>query len=266
MSTTVTVPNNWKRNFYILGHIAKGITYTLVGGIALAGVIGEASGPGGMRDVIRWIQNQPFGQVLLALIALGLFSYCAWRWIKALEDTGNEGTGVKGIGKRTAYAASGTVYGMLGVYAVTLLSGNGSGGNSKQDMLGQILQASWGQVVVVLIAVALVGAGIYQLKKAIKEKYMSDIKHTGMGNNERRAYRQLGKAGYMSRSVVYGVMAFFLFRVALNSDPSQYRGVEGVLEYLGGQARGTILVALVALGLLLYGLFMFVKARYPRVA
>jgi hypothetical protein len=266
MSTIATTPNDWKRNFYIFGHIAKGVVYTVVGGIAVATVIGEASGPEGSKDVIRWIQGQPFGQILLVLIAIGLFSYCAWRWIKALEDTGNEGTDAEGLTKRTGYAASGSVYGILGIYAITLLTGNGSGGNSKQDMLGQVLQESWGQILVGLIALCLVGVGIYQLYKAIKEKYMQDISNAGVSAQERSIYQTLGKAGYISRGVVYSIMAYFLFRVALTSDPSQYKGMEGVLEYLGGQAMGTILLALVGLGLLLYGVFMFVKAKYPKVA
>ncbi|PHN03652.1 DUF1206 domain-containing protein [Flavilitoribacter nigricans] len=266
MSTVATLSNDWKRNFYIFGHIAKGVVYSALGGVALAAVIGEASGPGGMKDVIRWIQNQPFGQILLVLIAIGLFSYCAWRWIKSLEDTGNEGNDAEGLVKRTGYAASGTAYGLLGVYAITLLTGSSSGGSSKQDMLGQILQESWGQIVVGIIALILVGVGIYQLNKGLKEKYMEDINHTGVSSQERQLYRNFGKAGFISRSVVYGIMAYFLGRVALTSDPSQYRGVEGVLEYLGGQTMGTILVALVALGLLLYGLFMFVKAKYPQVS
>lgn len=266
MSTIATTSNAWKRNFYIFGHIAKGVVYSAIGGIALAGVIGEASGPGGMKDVIRWIQNQPFGQILLVLIAIGLFSYCAWRWIKAIEDTSNQGTDAEGITKRVAYAASGTAYGLLGVYAITLLTGSGSGGNSKQDMLAQILQESWGQILVGAIALALFGVGLYQLNKALKDKFMSEVDNGQMNSQERSFYRQFGKAGYISRSVVYGIMAYFLVRVALTSDPSQYRGVEGVLEYLGGQTMGTILVALVSLGLLLYGIFMFVKAKYPRVA
>lgn len=267
MSTIPTPSHRWKRNFYIFGHIAKGAVYSVIGGIALAGVIGQASNPSGMKDVIRWIQNQPFGQILLALISIGLFSYCAWRWIKALEDTGGAGSDAEGMAKRTGYAASGTVYGMLGVYAITLITGNGSGGGtSKQSMLAQILQEPWGQIVVGLLGVILVGVGIYQLNRGLKEKYMSEISHAGVDAQERSVYRKLGKAGHISRAVIYGIMAYFLGQVALSSDASQFRGIGGALEYLGGQTMGTILVALVGFGLLLYGIFMFVKAKYPRVA
>lgn len=266
MSTLTATTDNWKRNFYIFGHLAKGVVYSAIGGIALAGVIGEASGPGGMKDVIRWIQNQPFGQILLVLITVGLFSYCAWRWIKSLEDTSGEGSDAEGLIKRTGYAASGTVYGLLGVYAITLLTGGSSNGDSRQDMLAQILQQPFGQIVVGVIALILVGVGLYQLNTGLKEKFMEEIDHSQLHGDERKLYRNLGKAGHVSRAVIYGIMAYFLARVALSSDPSQFRGIEGAIEYLGGQTMGTILVALVALGLLLYGLFMFAKAKYPRVA
>lgn len=267
METISTKSNNWKRKFYIFGHLAKGIVYVVIGGIALAGVIGQAQNPQGMREVIEWIQNRPFGHVLLGLITIGLFSYCAWRWIKALKDTSNEGKDAEGLAKRTGYASSGTVYGFLGVYAITLITGNGSGsGNTKQDMLAQILQVPWGQIVVGILGLILFGVGVYQFIRGWKEKYMSEISSAAMNPQERRVYRNLGKAGHLSRAVIYGIMAYFLARVALSSDPSKFRGIGGALDYLGGQVMGTILVSLVGLGLLLYGLFMFVKAKYPQVA
>lgn len=266
MMSTFSTNNNWKRKFYIFGHLAKGIVYFLIGGIALAGVIGQAQNPSGMRDVIQWIQDRPFGQALLGLIAIGLFSYCAWRWIKALEDTSGEGTDAEGLAKRTGYASSGSVYGLLGVYAITLITGSGAGGGStKQDMLAQILQGPWGQIVVGILGLILIGVGIYQFIRGWKEKYMSEISSAEVNAQERNIYRSLGKAGHISRAVIYGIMAYFLIRVALSSDPSKFRGIGGALDYLGGQTMGTILVALVGLGLLLYGLFMFVKAKYPRV-
>lgn len=258
--------SNWKQNFFIYGHIAKGIVYLLIGGVAVAAAIGQAGSPSGMRDVIRWIQEQPFGQIILGLMAIGLFSYCAWRWIKAVNDPSGEGTDAEGLTKRTAYAASGSVYGLLGVYAITLIGGGGSSGSSKQDMLSQILSEPWGQVVVGVLGLALVGTGIYQFVRGIKEKYMNKLRSSSMNQSERRVYRRLGKAGFISRAVIYGIMAYFLIRVALSSDASQFRGMAGALEYLGGQTFGTVLVGLVGLGLLLYGIFMFVKAKYHRVA
>lgn len=272
MDISSTPPNSteeWKGKLFSFGHIAKGVVYSVIGGVALAGVIKEASNPGGMKDVLRWIQDQPFGQVLLVLMAIGLFSYCIWRWVKAIDDPGHEGSDAEGLVKRTGYAASGTVYGLLAVYAITLVTGSSSGsggGTSRQDMLSQILSESWGQILVGVLAIIILGVGIYQFIRGIQEKYMEDLEEHKMDQREHRIYRTLGKAGHIARSVVYGVMAYFLARVALSDNAAQFRGIEGVLEYLGGRAFGTVLLTLVGLGLLLYGIFMFVKAKYHRVA
>lgn len=270
MNTSKHTPSasGWKRKFFVYGHIAKGVVYALIGGLAVAAVIQGAQNPQGMKDVIRWLQDQPFGQILLVLMAVGLLSYCAWRWIKAIDDPGNEGSDAKGIAKRTAYAASGTVYGVLSVFTISLLTsgGGGGGGTSKQDMLGQILSEPWGQWIVGIIGLVIIGTGVYQLIRGLKEKYMEDLRTNRMDHKEEEAYRNFGKAGHIARAVVYGIIGYFIIRVAMSNNPGQFRGLEGALEYLGGQAFGTILLGIVALGLMLYGAFMFAKAKYHRVA
>ena len=60
-------------------------------------------------------------------------------------------------------------------------------------------------------------------------------------------------------------MAYFLFRVAIQADASEYRDIGGALDYISQLTMGMPLLAVVGLGLLLYGIFMFVKARYPRL-
>ena len=264
--STLTPSSRWEQRFFFFGHIAKGVVYVLLGGLAVAAVIGASgSGPGGFQEVIRWIQDQPFGQILLVLLAIGLLCYCAWRWTKAIYDLGHDGDNKKGIAKRTGYAASGTFYGLMAVYSISLALGNGgSGGGGQQDMLGQILSEDWGQIVVGILGLIMIGVGIFQLKRGLNEEYMHNLRTQSMSRSEDTMYRNFGKAGHVARAIIYGIIAYFLLRVAMSSDASQFRGTGGALEYIG-QGFGVVLLALVGLGLLLYGAFMFVKARYQRV-
>lgn len=74
-----------------VGYVAKGVALALVGGLfAYAAATHEASEAGGLDDALATLLEQPYGAVLLALVALGLIAfgaYCfAWaRW----PDTGS---------------------------------------------------------------------------------------------------------------------------------------------------------------------------------
>lgn len=262
MSTTANT--DFSQKFFFWGHLAKGLVYVLIGGLALASVFSGGGSTSGIRDVLNFVREQPFGQILLVIVALGMLCYCAWRWTKALQDLDNDGDDAKGIAKRSAYAASGSFYGLLGItFLISVINGSGStgGGGSKQDVLGEILSQSWGPWLVGLFGVIMVVVAIFQLKRGLEEEYMEDVRTTTMDSRERTVFKNFGKVGHVARALVYSVIAYFLFKVALSENPGQFRGIEGAMEYIY-QGFGTVLFVLVSLGLLLYGVFMFVKARY----
>lgn len=258
-----------QNKLFTTGYIAKGVVYSLIGLFTLIGVIGSAGsgGSGGPKAVINWIGTNPFGNILLFLIGLGLLAYCSWRWYTAVKDKENEGSDKEGIAKRIGYAVSGTAYGVLSAHAFKLAlgSGGGGGGQSKQDIIAEILSKSWGPWVVGIIAVIMAGVAIFQLYRALKDKHMEGIEGLQLSEDQRKTFERTGEIGLTARFVVYGIISYFLFRAALMDDPSQFKGVGESLSYIGQQAYGQVLLAIVGLGLLAYGLFMFVRAKYERV-
>ncbi|WP_116128153.1 DUF1206 domain-containing protein [Lewinella sp. IMCC34183] len=257
-----------QNKLFTAGYTAKGVVYSLIGIFALIGVIGGAGegGTGGPKAMIEWIGTNPFGNILLFLIGLGLLAYCSWRWYTAVKDKENEGDDKEGIAKRIGYAVSGTAYGVLSVYAFKLALGSGGGGGSnKQDIIARILSNSWGPYVVGLIAVIMAGVAIFQLYRAITDKHMEGIKGLQLNEEQRETFEKTGEVGLTARFVVYGIISYFLFRAALMDDPSQFKGVGESLSYIEDQTYGQVLLAIMGLGLLAYGLFMFIRARYERV-
>jgi hypothetical protein len=71
--------------------------------------------------------------------------------------------------------------------------------------------------------------------------------------------------GYLSRGVVLGIVGVFFFIAGINANPSEAKGTEGVFNFLS-QSGGPWLMGLIALGLLGYGIFMFVKAKYKTIS
>ena len=258
-----------ENKLFITGYTAKGIVYSLIGIFAIAGVVSGAGGQssGGPKSVIRWIGTNPFGQVLLFLIGIGLLAYCSWRWYTAVQDKKNEGQDKEGVVKRIGYAVSGTAYGVLSAYAFKLAfgSGGGGGGTSKQDIIARMLSESWGPIAVGIIAAIMAGVAFYQLYRALQDKHMEGIEGQQLSHDQRETFEKTGEVGLTARFVVYGIISYFLFRAALMDDPSQFRGIGGSLDYIENQSYGAAMLIAVGLGLLAYGLFMFVRARYERV-
>ena len=264
----MALSHDTQNKLFTTGYTAKGVVYCLIGIFAIAGVIGSA-GPGstnGPKAVISWIGTNPFGKVLLFLIGAGLLAYCSWRWYTAVKDKENEGSDKEGIAKRLGYAVSGTAYGVLSAHAFKLAFGGGGGsGDSKQDIIARILAESWGPWVVGIIGAIMAGVAFFQLYRALTDKHMEGIEGLGLGHHERDVFKKTGEVGLTARFVVYGIISYFLFRAALMDDPGQFKGVGESLGFIQDQTYGAVLLALVGLGLLAYGIFMFVRARYERV-
>lgn len=255
---------NKMETFFRFGIIAKGIVYFMVGIFAVLTAYSYNSPDASSKSVLQFIKDQPFGSVLLVLIGLGLLGYASWRWYAAFNDTdGNSQSKkdqAKNTGKRIGYAASASAYTVLGIYAISLVisSLNSSGGTSKQEIIGKILDQSWGQWVIGAVAIGLFIAAIYQIYKGLSGDFMDDV--SGISGKKREAYEKAGKVGLPSRGVIFGIIAYFLLMAALQNSANGNVGSAGALEML--REQGIWLAIIVSIGLVAYGVFMMIKAQY----
>lgn len=256
-----------RQHLFTAGYTTKGVIYVLIGGFAVASIVGIAAGTAGPKGVIEWIGTNPFGQVLLGLTGLGLLAYALLRWYTAVFDRKNEGTDAKGITKRIAWAISGTSYGVLAVFAFRQLFGGngGSGGMDKQDMISRLLEPAYGQWLVGIVAVIFGGVACYQLYRAVTDKHMKHIEGQRVSDEVEDTFRRTGRVGLIARFVVFGIIAYFLLRAALSASAGKFKGTAEAIASLKSNDYGSSLVIIVGVGLIAYGLFMFVRARYERV-
>jgi uncharacterized membrane protein YiaA len=61
------------------------------------------------------------------------------------------------------------------------------------------------------------------------------------------------------------IVGIFLIVAAVQSQASEVRGLSGALRTLEQQPFGTWILAIVAVGLVCYGLYMFMLACYRRI-
>lgn len=240
------------------------LVYVLVGFLAVQAAIGggkTASQEGALSTVLR----APLGKVLLGLIVVGLLGYAMWRLIQGVRDPENEGKDARGIVKRADHVVNGLFHGALALSAGQLALGGGGGSGSPDDLAAQLMSQPFGRWLILAAGAIIIVAGLYQFRKAYKADFRDEIKSGEMSASRKRWTTRVGRVGYVARGVVFGVIGVFLALAALQTDPQQARGLGGALQTLAQQPFGPYVLGTVAAGLIAYGVFMFVMARYRRI-
>jgi len=96
-------------------------------------------------------------------------------------------------------------------------------------------------------------------------KFNKKLKQGEMNEAQEAAATGVGILGHLARCVVFGLIGIFLVKAAWEFDSKQARGLDGALLEVVHQPYGGLLLGAVAVGLLAYGLFCFVQARYRRI-
>jgi len=265
-------PPAWVKNFAKVGLTAKGIVYCLVGILAFMAAFelgGKSTQDAGKKGVFQFILQQPFGKILLAVVALGLLCYAVWRLIEAVKDTEDKGNETKGILVRLRYAFSGLVYGALAFYAAKLVLGSGGsssgGGGSRETLARELLQQPFGQWLVGIVAAGTIIAGLYQIYQGLSDKYKKKVQKSGIGHDKEALMIRAGKIGYVARGVVWIVIGYLFLKAALQANANQAGGSDSAFQWLEDSSYGSYLLGAVALGLICYGVFMFMRAKYQLI-
>ncbi len=238
-----------------LGFAARGIVYTLLGYIFLTSSGGE-SGDGGAKSVFSWIQEVPGGSIVLYLCALGLFGYALYRLASPAIDIENYGGDAKGWGHRIGHLCSGIAHIALAFSAYQFASGNehSTESDTTRQAVGGILSMDFGSVILGIVGIGFFIAAFAQGKKAWTGSFMNRISASAPSFT-----KALGHAGYAARTAVFAVIGWSLVNAAWISSSSEVKTLGGAVNSLRDDG---IWFTLVAIGLLLFGIFSLVLARY----
>ena len=156
------------------GYAARGVVYLIIGGLAVLAALGSGGQTTDSKGALVTILQQPFGKVLLALVALGLVGYAIWRLVQASMDPDDHGTDAKGVAIRGGLLVSAVTHVLLAFFALSLIFGWGGGGggdSGAQDWTAWLLQQPFGRWLVALIGLAVIGAGLAHMVKGYKAKF-----------------------------------------------------------------------------------------------
>ena len=251
-----------------LGFAAEGLVYALIGILAVQVALGRGGATTDNRGALTHIVAAPFGRFLLIVVAIGIAGYALWRFLQAALDTDNVGTGAKGIVKRLGNAATGAIHVALALSALRVLQTGNPGKTSDTSTKGwtaELLSKPFGQWLVVLAGVFVIGMGGYQIYKGIKAKFRKELKLGEMSAAEEQWFTILGRVGHCARGIVFALIGLFLIVAARRGNPGEAHGLDGTLATLAQQPFGPWLLGAVALGFVAFGVFLFAEARYRRM-
>ena len=257
-------PSAGIRTLARLGFLSIGLVYLVLGALAVmaaAGVRGGATAD--QQQAFQTIQQLPLGQVLLWLVAVGLLGYVVWRFTQAWLDTEGKGTSAAGLATRGFYVFSGLLYVGLAWYAAKLAwyGYQVRETETTKPLLREALQHEAGQWALGLAGAGIVVAGVVQIYRALTGKFAGDLNSSRLSATQRRLVYRTGQVGYSARGVVLLIIGYYCVRAAQYANASQIRDTAGAFDAL--HAMGPVVLGIVALGLVAYGGYMLVQARFP---
>ncbi len=249
------------------GHAANGFVYVSVGILMLASAIGmrgEAVDPHGVLYVLA---QQPFGRLWLILIGAGLWAFVGWRVLQAVFDIDHEGSNLNGWAVRAAQATSGLAYAVLASGVFELLDEVGSNMGAEQlaenqEKASVLLGLPFGGAALIAIGLGIAAVGVGNVVMGIVNDFGATL---ACSKTVCRWVLPLARIGYVARGLAYLPLALFVTLAGWRAQSSRVQTFGTALEALERQPGGAWMLGLTAVGLIAFGAYAFVEARFRHI-
>ena len=228
--------------------------------------LGGRAGTTDTRGAMGTVLAAPLGRVLLAAIGVALFGYATWRVIEALADPEDRGSDARGLALRASFLARGLVHAGLAVSALRFAvrdSAAGDDGERPREATRTAFELPGGEWLVWAVALGLAGYGVYQLYRAAAAKLTKQLDFAKLSAETGRWLVAVSRFGIAARGAVFVAIGWLFGRAAMRHDPGEAGGVGEGLRTLGALGRWPF--AAVAVGLIAYGAYQAVNARYRMI-
>lgn len=248
----------WLERLARAGYAGSGLVHLVLGWIALRVALGSSGESADQSGALEAVREAPLGALLLWFCVVGFVALAVFQLLEAAVGGGELTDRAKALGKAV-------LYGVLGATSFSVARGTGADSEESTSEITQtLMSAPAGQLLVGIVGLAILATGGYHVYKGVTKKFCEDLVTTGPGEVG-RGVMVAGVVGYTAKGVALGVVGVLFALAAWRRDPGEARGLDGALKALAEQPLGTVLLLVVALGLMLYGVYSFARARYARL-
>lgn len=251
--------SGWYATIARVGLVAKGVAYGLVGVLALDLAFGGGGRATSQTGALQTLGRHGFGRVAIILLALGFASYALWRLVQAFAEKED---GAEGWLKRAVCLGRAVIYSGFTYSAVKILLGsrNQSQNGKAHHATAVVLGWPGGTWIVGIAGAVIVCAGLVNAYHGLTRKFEEQWR----GRHKWSA--RAGVVGHLARAVVFALIGAFVVKAAIEYDPKAAIGLDGALQKLAHASYGPYLLGVTAAGLVCYGLYCFVDARYRDIS
>jgi hypothetical protein len=245
------------------GLTARGIIYLLVGWVAILVALGRSSRPADQQGALQLLAGKPYGLVSLWLLAIGFAAYSLWRLSEAVFGVAGEGNGA---GPRLKSLGRALVYAFFASLTFRVISGTqGSQTRQQQDLTAKVMQHSGGRWLVGIVGLVVVIIGLVLVSEGLRRKFLKFLRLSGLSATARRLVTWLGTIGTTARGVVFALAGVLVVDAAVTHKAAKSGGIDKALLTLRDQPFGEFLLLVVALGLVIFGVYGLCEARWRKV-
>lgn len=246
------------------GFVARGVVYVLIGALALRIAIGSGGEQADRQGALAQVAEQPFGEAMLWALVVGFGGMALWRGSRAVLKRGPRRKAASRAldGGRAAFYAF--VCWATASYAAGGSQGS-SGDEESKDWTATTLDLPYGRFLVGAGGCLLIGIGVVLAARAMMRKFLRQLDLGSLKGRTRKVVTVLGVTGGVARGAVFVAAGIFILTAAVQYDPDEAKGVDATLRSFAHTPVGPWLLAAVAAGLILFGVFSFASARWRKL-
>lgn len=240
-----------------VGLACRGVLYGLIGVLALQIAFGGGGKEADKNGAISTVSALPFGAVILWVMVVGFAALTVWQACEAIFGAHRLKDRIEPISRTVVYAFICTA-----LLTMLLAGETGSDDQKSRDLTGKLLALPAGQVIVGAVGLGIIALGLYWVWYGFEKKFREELRP--MPPRARSVMDRLGLAGYIARGVIAALAGIFVLQAAITFDPDKAGGLDATLRAFADTPAGPWLLAVVALGLLLFAGYCFGEARWRR--
>jgi hypothetical protein len=246
------------------GFAVYGVVYVVLAWLAVQVAVGggqskSVSGHGALQEVAQ----QPLGGVVLWVAFAGFCALVLWEAATAIGGHHDQ-QGARKVMGRLGSACKAVVFAAFAVSSAEVALGSGGGGSGAESWTARLMRLPAGPAIVGAVGVGIAAYGGYSIFRAFGDRWRQELEPEGRTGSLGKFITFLARAGYSTRGVAFGIIGGLFVWAAVTQDPRHSGGLDQALERLRGAPFGSVLLALIALGLACYGVYNVAKAWHLR--
>ncbi|WP_253274316.1 DUF1206 domain-containing protein [Myxosarcina sp. GI1] len=257
----------WIKQYIMIGYAAKGTVYLFIGILAIQAALISNRQASGTYLALTFLTRQPFGKFFVCLLAVALGGYVLRRLFQTILTPGETNPwSLKCIFQRLGYLMSGLSYAGVASSAFNIVIELGEDDDMIEDLTNQLFDQALGEWLILLGGIAVITIGIGYVYGAYTGSYISDFQKRDIDRELEKWATRIGKLGVTSRGIAFILIGVLLIEAAIAGNSELAGGLENALSVIATKPMGWLWLSLIGLGMICYGLYMYVATIYRRYA